>query len=144
MNSRRKEFMTGGWKETFFDSFNDACQDAFFLTYYFSNYYRKMSFEEYKNRITHIKSQKQAYWAFKERGYSLKCIPSKFITSSMCHDVLKKSGANIKYVPPEHMNQELCDMAMDNDKWWNLYHIPEKYKTEEMRNLYSNWFKEES
>lgn len=77
--------------------------------------------------------------------YALKYVPGQFKTKNLCKISVLWSGENIKYIPHNIIDEEICKMAVTNVKpkdqehtilkGDNLKHIPENWKTSKLCNF---------
>lgn len=69
---------------------------------------------------------------------NLNCIPIDQRTYNRCKKAVMKNGRSIEYVPKEHLNEELCELAIktdDHDEGSSLEFVPPEFKTQKLCEL---------
>ena len=76
-----------------------------------------------------IQKEAQGYLEkVKQDGSELKFIPEDFINEELCYVAVKQAGRALAYVPKEYINEELCEIAVTN-KGNAIMWVPEEFKT---------------
>ena len=76
-----------------------------------------------------IQKEAQGYLEKVEKdGSELKFVPEDFINEELCYVAVKQAGRALAYVPKEYINEELCEIAVTN-KGNAIMWVPEEFKT---------------
>ena len=76
-----------------------------------------------------IQKEAQGYLEKVEKdGSELKFVPEDFINEELCYVAVKQAGRALAYVPKEYINEELCSIAVTN-KGNAIMWVPDEFKT---------------